>query len=95
MARVLAALLLLAPAAGLAGERAATLRVSARVHRSVSVSVGGEPGAPRLVVTTGGRPVWSGPVDERPVPAASAVRAEPSAAHPGWWVVTVLADATE
>lgn len=94
MARALAALLLLlAPSLGAAAARTAVLRVSAQVRRSVTVSVGGTQVRPTAVVSTAAGVVRSGPVGG--ARAAPAVRAEPSAEHPGYLVVTVLADAAE
>lgn len=94
MARVLAAaLLLVAPSLGVAAARAAALRVSAQVRRSVTVSVGGTAASPTAAVRTAAGVVRAGPVG--PARASAAVRAEPSAEHPGYVVVTVLADAAE
>lgn len=91
MIRALAALLLLVPAAVSGGERSATLRVSAQVRRAVAVSIEGAPRAPIVVVRTDGG-TWAGPLETARASTAGAVRAEPSAGHPGHVVVTVLAD---
>jgi hypothetical protein len=92
MLRALAAFLLLAPAAVPAGDRAATLQMSVQVRRSLTVSVETGAGAPSLVVRTAGGAVWRAPLAGAAAASGGAVRAEPSAEHPGYVVVTVLAD---
>lgn len=92
MPRALAALLLLAPAAGLAAGRGAALRVSAEVRRSVAVTIDVRGATPQVVVSAGGAVVWAGPLAAARAAREGAVRAEPSARHPGHVVVTVLAD---
>jgi hypothetical protein len=89
MLRALAALLLLAPAVVPSGQRTGTLHVSVQVRRAVTVSVQPTAGAPSVVVSTAAGAIWSGAAGAA---SGGAVRVEPSAAHPGYVVVTVLAD---
>jgi hypothetical protein len=92
MLRTLAALLLLAPAGALSGQRAATMQVSVQVRRSVTVSVQASAGAPSLVVSNAAGAIWSGPLAGARAASGGTIRTDPSAEHPGYVVVTVLAD---